>query len=115
MPLRIEVPLEEIARYCRANKIARLRAFGSVLRDDFTDESDVDLLVAFERDARISLLDHVRMKRELSAIIGRQVDLVSEKGISKNIMDEVFAEAEVLFCGSPEPACAGLPAAHQRN
>ena len=97
MPLRIEVPLEEIARYCRANKIARLRAFGSVLRDDFTDESDVDLLVAFERGARISLLDHVRMKRELSELLGRSVDLVSENGISKYIRDAVFEEAEPVY------------------
>jgi len=97
MALRIDVPLKEIARYCRENKIARLRAFGSVLRDDFTPESDVDLLVAFEPDARISLLDYVRIKHELSDLLGREVDLVSEKGISKYIRDEVFAEAEVLY------------------
>ena len=97
MALRIEVPLNEIARYCRENKIARLRAFGSVLRDDFTAESDVDLLVAFEPEARIGLLDYVRIKDELSDLIGRQVDLVSEDGISKYIRDEVFEEAEPLY------------------
>jgi hypothetical protein len=97
MPLQIEVPLEEIARYCRENNIARLRAFGSVLRDDFTSESDVDLLVAFEADARISLLDHVRMQRELSNLVGRDVDLVSEKAISTYIRDEVLEEAEPLY------------------
>ncbi len=97
MPLQIEVPMEEIARYCRENKIARLRAFGSVLREDFTPESDVDLLVAFEPDARIGLLDHVRMQRELSEMLERDVDLVSEKGISKYIRDEVFEEAEPLY------------------
>lgn len=97
MPLRIDVPMEEIARFCRENKIARLRAFGSVLREDFTDQSDVDLLIAFEPDARIDLLDYVGIKEELSEIVGRQVDLVSEKGISKYIRDEVFAEAEVLY------------------
>ncbi len=97
MPMQVDVPLAEIARYCRENKIARLRAFGSVLGDDFTPESDVDLLVAFEPEARISLLDRVRIKRELSELLGREVDLVSEKGISKYIRDEVFAEAEMLF------------------
>ncbi len=97
MPLKIDVPTEEIARYCRENGIARLRAFGSVLRDDFGPDSDVDLLVAFEPDAGIGLFDYVRIKDELSELIGRQVDLVSEKGISKYIRDEVFAEAEVLY------------------
>ncbi len=110
MPLRIEVPQAEIARYCRENKIARLRAFGSVLRDDFTPESDVDLLVAFEPNARISLLDYVRIKRELSELLGRDVDLVSEKGISKYIRDEVFAEAEAVFAADAYHR-AGSPAA----
>jgi len=102
VPLQIQMPLAEIARYCRENKIARLRAFGSVLRDDFTPESDVDLLVAFEPDAGISLLDYVRIKRELSDLLRREVDLVSEKGISKYIRDEVFEEAEALYV-SVEP------------
>jgi hypothetical protein len=97
MPLQTDVPLEEIARYCRKNRIARLRAFGSVVRDDFTPESDVDLLVAFEPEARIGPLDRARMKRELSDLLGRDVDLVSEKGLSKYVRDEVFAEAEMLF------------------
>jgi len=97
MPLQIKFPLKEIARYCRENKIARLRAFGSVLRDDFGPESDVDLLVAFEPDAGIGLFDYVRIKQELSELIGREVDLVSEKGISKYIRDEVFEEAEPLY------------------
>ncbi|MFO8079228.1 MAG: nucleotidyltransferase family protein [Armatimonadota bacterium] len=103
MPLQIEVPLEKIARYCRENNIARLRAFGSVLRDDFGPESDVDLLVTFEPEAGISLLDHVRIQRELSALLGRTVDLVSEKGISKYIRDEVLEEAESLYV-SPRSA-----------
>jgi len=89
--------MEEIAEYCRRNGIKRLRAFGSVLRDDFTPESDVDLLVAFEPDAGIGLFDFVRIKQELGDLLGREVDLVSEKGISKYIRDEVMAEAEVLY------------------
>ncbi len=97
MPLRMAVPLEEIADYCRRNGIRRLRAFGSVLRDDFGPDSDVDLLVAFEPDAPIGLFDFVRIKQELGDLLGREVDLVSEKGISKYIRDEVLAEAEVLY------------------
>jgi len=97
MPLRIAVPMEEIADYCCRNGIKRLRVFGSVLRDDFTPESDVDLLVAFQPDAGIDLFDFVRIKQELGDLLGREVDLVSEKGISKYIRDEVMAEAEVLY------------------
>jgi len=96
-PLKIDVPTEEIARYCQENHILRLRAFGSVLRDDFRPRSDAELLVAFEPDARIDLFDFVRIKQELSELLGREVDLVSEKGISKYIRDEVFAEAGVLY------------------
>ena len=68
-----------------------------MLRDDFTPESDVDLLVAFQPDAGIDLFDFVRIKQELGDLLGREVDLVSEKGISKYIRDEVMAEAEVLY------------------
>lgn len=96
MPLQMSVPRETIAEYCRRNHIRRLRAFGSVLREDFTSESDVDLLVAFEPGAPVGLFDFVRIKFELSDLLGRQVDLVSEKGLSKYIRDEVLAEAEVL-------------------
>ena len=97
MPLRIAVPTEEIAEYCRRNHIRRLRAFGSVLREDFRPDSDVDLRVAFEPAAPIGLFDFVRITRELSEVLGREVDLVSENGLSKYIRDEVLAEAEVLY------------------
>lgn len=71
-----------------------------MLREDFAPESDVDLLVAFDPDARIGLLDFVRIKYELSDPAGREVDLVSEKGLSRYTRDGVLAEAELL-CVAP--------------
>ena len=61
-----------------------LRLFGSVLRQDFRPDSDVDILVTFSRDAQWSLLDHVAMEEEASAIFGRKVDLVSRRAIERS-------------------------------
>jgi hypothetical protein len=69
---------------CRKWKIAELSLFGSVLREDFRPDSDIDLLVTFSRDEEWSLLDHMAMEEELSAIFGRKVDLVSRKAIERS-------------------------------
>lgn len=82
--MNIEIPKEQIADFCRKWKILELRLFGSVLRDDFRPDSDVDILVTFSRDAEWSLLDHVAMEGEASAIFGRKVDLVSRKAIERS-------------------------------
>ena len=82
--MNIEIPKEQISDFCRKWKIAELSLFGSVLRDDFRPDSDIDLLVTFSRDAEWSLLDHMAMEEELSAIFGRKVDLVSRKAIERS-------------------------------
>ena len=66
MSVRIEVQGEEIAAFCRLNRIRRLAFFGSVLRDDFTPESDVDMLVEFEPGARVGLIGFAGMENELT-------------------------------------------------
>ena len=71
MKARIEIPKETIADFCRRNHIRRLAFFGSVLRDDFTPESDVDVLVEFEPGARVGLR-FFGMERELSEILGHK-------------------------------------------
>ena len=63
--MKIEIPKEKIADFCRKWKIVELSLFGSVLRDDFRPNSDVDLLVTFSPDAEWSLLDHMAMEEEL--------------------------------------------------
>ena len=81
---RIVIPKERIADFCRRWKITELALFGSVLRDDFRPDSDIDVLVTFARDATWSLFDHVDMEDELEAILGRSVDVVSRRGIERS-------------------------------
>src|SRR3972149_242706 len=82
--LRIEIPKDQIAEVCRRWKITELALFGSVLREDFRPDSDVDVLVTFAPDAKWSLFDHVDMEDELARILGRPVDLVSRRGIERS-------------------------------
>ena len=82
--MNIEMPKEKIADFCRKWKIVELSLFGSVLRDDFRPDSDVDVLVTFSPDADWSLLDHMAMEEEMSAMLGRKVDLVTRKAIERS-------------------------------
>lgn len=93
---RIAIPLSVVEDFCRRHHIARMALFGSVLRDDFTDASDVDVLVEFEAGCTPGLA-FFRMQDELSGIIGRQVDLNTAKFLSPYFRDEVMAEAEDLY------------------
>jgi predicted nucleotidyltransferase len=95
--LHVAVDSKRIAAFCRAHRIRRLAVFGSALRDDFGPESDVDVLVEFEPEARVGFLALARAARELSALLGRSVDLVPQAGLKPLVRDEVLAEAEVLF------------------
>ena len=82
--MNLQIPKEKIADFCRKWQIAELSLFGSVLRDDFRPDSDVDVLVAFSPDAEWSLLDHMAMEEELAAIFSRKVDLISRKAIERS-------------------------------
>ena len=93
---RIDIPQKEIAEFCRRNRIRRLSLFGSVLRDDFTDDSDVDVLVEFEEGATPGLR-FFTMQRELSEILGRDVELHTEGFLSPYFRDDVIREAEVQY------------------
>lgn len=75
---------EDLSRFCGRWKIRELALFGSVLRDDFGPESDVDVLVTFEPSADWSLLDHVRIQKDLEALLDREVDLVSRRAIERS-------------------------------
>jgi predicted nucleotidyltransferase len=80
----IDIPKEQVADFCRRWKIIELALFGSVLRDDFRPDSDVDVLVTFAPDAQWSLFDHVDMEDELRQILRRPVDLVNRRGIERS-------------------------------
>lgn len=77
----IDVPVEKIADFCRKWKVRQFSLFGSVLREDFGPDSDVDVLVSFEPDSTWDLFDLVGMRDELVALFGREVDLVEEEGL----------------------------------
>ena len=96
----IELPMDRIAEFCRRNRIRRLALYGSVLRDDFTPESDVDVLVEFEPGARVGLA-FFGMEDELSNILGRRVDMSTFEGVegSRNwlLRAEILDTAEVVY------------------
>jgi len=98
---RIELPKDKIADFCKKWKVQEFALFGSVLRDDFMPESDVDVLVDFEPDARRSLLDIGTMVDDLQKIFGREVDLLTRKAVeqSRNYIrrKEILSSIEVVY------------------
>lgn len=90
-----------MTRFCQRWRIRGLALFGSALRDDFHADSDLDLLVTFEDDASWSLLDHVQMEQELSALLGREVDLVSRRAVEQSanwlLRREILGSASYLY------------------
>jgi len=85
-----------VADFCRRHQVRRLRFFGSVLREDFRADSDVDVLVEFEPGAHVGLR-FFAMERELSEILGRKVDLNTPGFLSKEILEDAMAEAELAY------------------
>ena len=92
---RIRVLPDAIAEFCRRHHIRRMSLFGSVLRDDFGPDSDIDVLVEFE-PGQTPGLAFFRMEVELSELLGRKVDLGTPTGLSRTIRDRVLAEAQTL-------------------
>jgi len=94
---RIQVPQQAIFEFCRKHRIRRLSLFGSVLREDFGPESDVDVLVEFERGSTPGLITLASLEIELSGIVGRKVDLRTPGDLSRYFRDEVIRTAEVQY------------------
>ena len=98
MPVHIDVPQHRLAKFCRRHQIRTLSLFGSVLREDFRPDSDIDVLVEFEDGHAPGLLGIARMERELSEILGgRRVDLRTPEDLSRYFRQEVLAKAEVQY------------------
>jgi len=97
----IELPKEKVSSFCQKWKILELSLFGSVLRDDFGPESDIDILVTFRKDAKHTLFDLVHMEDELKDIFGREIDMVSRRGIefSRNYLrrSTILNSAEIVY------------------
>ena len=98
MPSKIDIPKEKIEDFCRRWKIKEMAIFGSVLREDFGPESDVDYLVTFFEQARWSLFDWVEMIEELKKITGREIDLVDRESIRNPFRRRsILARMEVIY------------------
>ncbi len=93
--------MEQVADCCRRWGIVRLEVFGSALRDDFRPDSDLDFVATYRPEARWSLLDLVRMKLELEAILGREVDLLHRRALEKphagRRAAQILGQAETLY------------------
>ena len=98
---QVSIRKDRLAAFCKRWRVTELALFGSVLRDDFGSESDVDVLVEFEEEARHTLFDMVRMEEELQEIFGRQVDLLTRSGVenSRNYIRRkaILDSAETIY------------------
>ncbi len=105
----IELPLEKIAEFCARWQITEFALFGSVLRDDFRPDSDIDVMVQFHPEAHPTLFDLTYMENELKILFQRDVDLVTRKGIatSRNYLQQkaILSSAQVIY-GTRSPISA---------
>jgi predicted nucleotidyltransferase len=99
------MPCDALAEFSRRNRIRRLALFGSALRDDFRPDSDLDILVEFEPDARVGLR-FFALQRELTELLGRAVDLNTPAFLSPHFRDQVLAEAEDLYVAPCSAGCS---------
>ena len=81
---RLQVSGDKLSDFCLLWKIIELSLFGSVLRDDFRPDSDIDVIVTYASEAEWSLLDHIEMEGELASLFGRDVDLVTRRAVEQN-------------------------------
>jgi uncharacterized protein len=96
-----ELPRDRLIDFCQRWQVTELALFGSILRDDFRPDSDIDLLVTFTPTARWGLLAHVRMERELAQILDRPVDLIEKAAIQESPnwlrRNEILQTAQVIY------------------
>lgn len=101
LTLNIQLPDDKLVEFCQRWKVSEFSLFGSVLRDDFRPDSDVDVLIAFAPDAKRGLMTLAKMKIELEDLLGREVDLVSKHAIetSHNWIrrNEILGTAQVIY------------------
>jgi predicted nucleotidyltransferase len=99
MPTKtVSIPRHKIAEFCNRHRIRKLSLFGSATRDDFRPDSDVDLLVEFEPQAKVGFFKLYDLEQELSSLLdGRRIDINTPNSLSKYFRDEVLREAEVHY------------------
>ncbi len=94
--LPIPIPQTQIAQFCQQHHIRQLALFGSILRDDFTPQSDIDILVQFE-PGHTPGFAFIDLQDQLSKLLGRTVDLNTPQDLSRYFRDQVIAAAEVIY------------------
>ncbi|ABB56306.1 nucleotidyltransferase family protein [Synechococcus elongatus] len=98
---RLAITFDQLSEFCQRYAIRELALFGSILRDDFHAGSDIDLLVAFQPDARVSLLDLIGMENELEDLCHRKVDLTTKKAIENSLnwirREAILSTAQVIY------------------
>jgi uncharacterized protein len=95
--VKIKLPMDEIATFCRRHHIRQLALFGSALREDFGPDSDLDILVEFEPEAQVGFMALSGMQLELAELLQRPVDLVPRQGLKPKIRDAVLSSAQVIY------------------
>ncbi len=93
---KIDIPQDKIEDFCRRHRIRKLALFGSVLRDDFDEHSDIDVLVEFEPGTAVGL-NFFAIERELSLLLGRKVDLNTPGFLGKYLRDQIMSEAKIQY------------------
>jgi predicted nucleotidyltransferase len=93
----IDIPTAQLDAFCQRYQIQRLALFGSVLREDFRPDSDVDILVTFKPEAQVGFLTLARIKRELSELIQHPVDIVPQVGLNPMIRESILESAQELY------------------
>ncbi|MBE7436334.1 MAG: nucleotidyltransferase family protein [Anaerolineales bacterium] len=95
--VKVKIPKQELAEFCRRYQVQKLALFGSVLGNNFRADSDVDVLVSFQPNARIGFITFSRMQRELADLFKRPVDLVLMDGLKPVIRDSVLSNIEEVY------------------
>ena len=95
--LTLDLPMERIAKICRTYQVRELSVFGSAVRDDLRDDSDLDMLVLFEPDAAIGFLELAALQEALAGLVARPVDLVSKRGLHRVIRQQILDDARVIY------------------
>ena len=95
--VKVKIPKDELADFCRRYQVQKLALFGSVLRNNFRTDSDIDVLVSFLPNAHIGFITFSRMQRELSRLFQRPVDLVPMDGLKPVIRESVLSDIEEVY------------------
>ncbi len=97
--LTLDLQMQQIVALCHAHHVQELSVFGSALRADFRDDSDVDMLVLFEPDASIGFLELAALHDALADAVARPADLVSKRGLNPVIRHQILDDARIIYGG----------------